>query len=73
MNNYSLVDLLVLWFMVIQLFGLPLRAERDKRVRLHDEQSSFDGSVSTKDEVSPHPSPLLKEREQRTRLACLRV
>jgi hypothetical protein len=45
---------------VILLFGLLLRAEKDKRMGLQDEQSSFD-------EKMPHPNPLRTEREQRTK------
>jgi hypothetical protein len=45
---------------VILLFGLLLRAEKDKRMRLQDEQSSFD-------EKRPHPSPLRTEKEQHTK------
>jgi hypothetical protein len=46
---------------VILLFGLLLRAEKDKRMRLQDEQSSFN-------EKGPHPNPLHMEREQHTNL-----
>jgi hypothetical protein len=46
---------------VILLFGLLLRAEKDKRMRLHNDESFFD-------EEMPHPGPLRAgEREQRTK------
>jgi hypothetical protein len=45
---------------VILLFGLLLRAEKDKRMRLQDEQSSFD-------EKRPQPNPLHMETEQHTK------
>jgi hypothetical protein len=50
---------------IILLPGLLLRAEKDKRMRLQDEQSFFD-------EKMPHPNPLPSEREQRTKPAEVR-
>ena len=61
MGQYSFDEWLVLLFGFILLFGLLLRAEKDKRMRLYDGQSSFY-------EEMPHPNPLLVEREQRTSL-----